>query len=83
MDHQHHQPIWPMLQGAFDYTLNLAGELWTMIWKPTEEPRVHSVMERSIESVQKEKGVMQGSASVPDSRIHQQRCASSKGERVT
>jgi hypothetical protein len=83
MDHQHHQPIWPMLQGAFDYTLNLAGEIWTMIWKSNEEPLVHSVKERSVQSVQKEQGVMQGSASVPDSRSRQQQCASSQSESGT
>ncbi|KAH7356100.1 hypothetical protein BKA66DRAFT_254880 [Pyrenochaeta sp. MPI-SDFR-AT-0127] len=38
MDDHHHQPIWPMLQGALDYILNLAGEGWAMIWKPSQEP---------------------------------------------
>jgi hypothetical protein len=72
MDHQHHQPIWPMLQGAFDYTMNLAGELWTMIWKPTEEPRLHSVKDRSVQSAQKEQGATQGNANVPESEGHGQ-----------
>jgi hypothetical protein len=39
-----------MLQGAFDYTMNLAGELWTMIWKPTEEPRMAPVKEVKAQS---------------------------------
>jgi hypothetical protein len=67
-----------MLQGAFDYTMNLAGELWSMIWKPTEEPRVK---ERIVQSIQKEQGAMQGSASVQDSGSRQQPCASSQKAR--
>ncbi|KAF1938414.1 hypothetical protein EJ02DRAFT_457918 [Clathrospora elynae] len=49
MDHQIYQPVWPMLQGAFDYTLNLAGELWMMIWKPAEERCTQPVRETSEE----------------------------------
>lgn len=39
MDDHHYQPIWPMVQGAFDYIMNLLGEAWSMVWKPTPEPR--------------------------------------------
>lgn len=50
MDDHHYQPIWPMIQGALDYILNLAGEGWAMVWKsggdaverPTREMRERS-----------------------------------------
>ncbi|KAF5845147.1 hypothetical protein GGP41_001239 [Bipolaris sorokiniana] len=32
MEHQHYQPTWPLVEGTYDYTMNLAAELWTMIW---------------------------------------------------
>ncbi|KAF1839313.1 hypothetical protein BDW02DRAFT_478667, partial [Decorospora gaudefroyi] len=54
MDHHHHQPIWPMLQGAFDYTLNLAGEVWAMIWKPMPEARPRPVREMGMPCAQEE-----------------------------
>ena len=38
MDHQYYQPIWPLIEGAFDYTMNLAAELWSMIWQAREAP---------------------------------------------
>jgi hypothetical protein len=53
-----------MLQGAFDYILNLAGELWTMIWMRTEEPRVRPVKEMSEQNMQKEQGAMQAGVSM-------------------
>lgn len=37
MDDHYWQPIWPMIQGALDYALNLMGELLWMIWRPTED----------------------------------------------
>ncbi|KAF2844796.1 hypothetical protein T440DRAFT_435906 [Plenodomus tracheiphilus IPT5] len=51
MDDHHQQPIWPMMQGAVDYMLNLAGEVWTMIWKPAPEARalpVHAMTEQYV-----------------------------------
>jgi hypothetical protein len=38
MDHHHYQPIWPLLEGTFDYTMNLAAELWAMIWPANAPP---------------------------------------------
>jgi len=52
MDHQHHQPIWPLLEGAFDYTMNLASELWTMIWRPAEQPRTQPMSAVAAQSSQ-------------------------------
>ncbi|KAF1846427.1 uncharacterized protein K460DRAFT_367218 [Cucurbitaria berberidis CBS 394.84] len=45
MDDHHHQPIWPMLQGALDYILNIAGEAWAMLRKQNEIPREQSAGE--------------------------------------
>lgn len=45
MDDHYYQPIWPMLQGALDYILNLAGEAWAMICTPGETPREQTVSE--------------------------------------
>ena len=45
MDDHYHQPIWPMLQGALDYILNLAGEAWAMIRQPNETTREQPVRE--------------------------------------
>jgi hypothetical protein len=36
MDDDHHQPIWPMIQGAANYAWNLIEEAWTMVWKPVD-----------------------------------------------
>jgi hypothetical protein len=56
MDHHYHQPIWPLLEGAFDYTMNLAGELWTMIWTPIEQLRMKPVSKLATQgSHEKEK----------------------------
>ena len=52
MDHQHHQPIWPLVEGAFDYTMNLASELWTMIWRPAEQPRTQPMSAVASQSSQ-------------------------------
>ncbi|KAF2129227.1 hypothetical protein P153DRAFT_290607 [Dothidotthia symphoricarpi CBS 119687] len=38
MDDQHHQPVWPMLQGALDMTWNLICDAWDMAWKMVERP---------------------------------------------
>lgn len=43
MDDYHHQPIWPMLQGALDYILNLAGEAWAMLRPPRQTQREQPV----------------------------------------
>jgi hypothetical protein len=42
MDDHHHQPIWPMIQGAANYAWNLIEEAWGMIWKPAEERTVRN-----------------------------------------
>jgi hypothetical protein len=42
MDDHHHQPIWPMIQGAANYAWNLIEEAWGMIWKPAEEGTVRN-----------------------------------------
>jgi len=42
MDDHHHQPIWPMIQGAANYAWNLIEEAWGMIWKPAEERAVRA-----------------------------------------
>jgi hypothetical protein len=55
-----------MLQGAFDYTLNLAGELWAMMWKPTEERRVGLVREMSVRSTRNEEGTMRASTNLKE-----------------
>ncbi|KAH7088752.1 hypothetical protein FB567DRAFT_619536 [Paraphoma chrysanthemicola] len=41
MDDYHHQPIWPMIQGAANYAWNLIEEAWSMIWpQRTESSRI-------------------------------------------
>lgn len=56
MDHQHYQPIWPLLEGTFDYTLNLAAELWTMIWRPDDDDPIAPVkISVGIDAVKREK----------------------------
>jgi hypothetical protein len=52
MDHQHHQPIWPLLEGAFHYTMNLASELWMMIWRPVEQSRTQPMSSIAAQSSQ-------------------------------
>ncbi|KAH7069154.1 hypothetical protein BKA63DRAFT_477994 [Paraphoma chrysanthemicola] len=37
MDDHHHQPIWPMIQGAANYAWNLIEEAWSMIWPQRAE----------------------------------------------
>jgi hypothetical protein len=54
MDHHYHQPIWPLLEGAFDYTMNLAGELWTMIWRPIEQPRKQPIGTTATQGLQRD-----------------------------
>ncbi|KAH8640400.1 hypothetical protein IG631_03341 [Alternaria alternata] len=54
MDHHYHQPLWPLLEGAFDYTMNLAGELWTMIWRPVEQPYTQPASKVASQGSQKE-----------------------------
>ncbi|CBX94084.1 hypothetical protein IAQ61_003955 [Plenodomus lingam] len=44
MDDHYQQPIWPMLQGAVDYALNIAGEIWSMIWISKPELRAVPVI---------------------------------------
>ncbi|KAH8724850.1 hypothetical protein GQ44DRAFT_682306 [Phaeosphaeriaceae sp. PMI808] len=43
MDDHHHQPIWPMLQGAANYGWNLIEEAWSMVWKPVNATSYHAV----------------------------------------
>jgi hypothetical protein len=43
MDDHHHQPVWPMIQGAANYAWNLIEEAWGMIWKPADESRERAV----------------------------------------
>jgi hypothetical protein len=43
MDDHHQQPIWPMIQGALDYVMNLAGELWSMVWRPAEDSQAKTL----------------------------------------
>lgn len=31
-----------MMQGALDYALNLAGEVWSMVWRPKGGPTVQT-----------------------------------------
>lgn len=45
MDHQYHQPLWPLFEGAYDYTMNLAAEIWLMIWKAPEIPQTRAMSE--------------------------------------
>lgn len=48
MDDHHYQPIWPMVQGAFDYIMNIFGEVWNMIWKPSSDSRHQAMTEPLI-----------------------------------
>lgn len=48
MDDHHYQPIWPMVQGAFDYIMNVFGEVWSMIWKPAPDSRHQAMTEPLI-----------------------------------
>lgn len=57
MDHHHYQPIWPLLEGAFDYTMNLFGEAWSMVWKPADQPKVQPMRERVAQSLQQERTI--------------------------
>lgn len=59
MDDHHQQPIWPMVQGAVDYALNLAGEVWAMIYRQPEEPRAQPVREMSEMNAQTQEEVVQ------------------------
>ncbi|CAO2655046.1 Nn.00g117790.m01.CDS01 [Neocucurbitaria sp. VM-36] len=54
MDDHYHQPIWPMLEGALDYILNLAGEAWAMIRPPNETAREQQMREMRNRSDQDE-----------------------------
>ena len=54
MDHQHYQPIWPLVEGTYDYTMNLAAELWTMIWPAGEARQAHA--KREVDSNAAKKG---------------------------
>lgn len=64
MDDHYYQPLWPMMQGALDYILNLAGEGWSMIWKQVEEPVQCAVKEMSEHSSQEEATVQAASMSI-------------------
>lgn len=55
MDHQHYQPIWPLVEGTYDYTMNLAAELWTMIWPAGEAHQAHAKREVDSNAAKKEK----------------------------
>lgn len=39
MDDHHHQPIWPMIQGAANYAWNLIEEAWNMLWMAANTAR--------------------------------------------
>ncbi|KAJ5065593.1 hypothetical protein J3E74DRAFT_414568 [Bipolaris maydis] len=54
MDHQHYQPIWPLVEGTYDYTMNLAAELWTMIWPAGEAHQAQA--KREVDSNAAKKG---------------------------
>lgn len=54
MDHQYHQPLWPLFEGAYDYTMNLAAELWSMIWKAPEVAPTRPVCETNSGAVKRE-----------------------------
>jgi hypothetical protein len=72
-----------MLQGAFDYTMNLAGELWMIIWKPTEEPQVQVAREMSAQITQQVQGVMpvHTSAGMQEAGSHEPLRAADRSER--
>ncbi|KAI8942838.1 hypothetical protein NX059_000878 [Plenodomus lindquistii] len=59
MDDYHKQPIWPMMQGTLDYALNIVGEVWTMIWKPTPEPHALPVAAMTEQRAAQEINVLQ------------------------
>ncbi|KAH9882212.1 hypothetical protein J1614_001384 [Plenodomus biglobosus] len=71
MDDHHQQPIWPMMQGILDYALNIAGEVWIMIWKPKPEQRALPVNAMAEQSAKRELHMVQtamhtGAASIHD-----------------
>jgi hypothetical protein len=43
MDDHHHQPIWPMIQGAANYAWNLIEEALAMLWSPADAAREQMV----------------------------------------
>jgi len=54
MDHHYYQPVWPLLEGTFDYTMNIIGEVWSMVWRPAEQPKVQPAREMAAQSLQQE-----------------------------
>lgn len=46
MDDHHHQPMWPLVQGAANYAWNIIEEVWGMIWKSIETPQEHNRINR-------------------------------------
>jgi len=54
MDHHYYQPIWPLLEGAFDYTMNIIGEAWSMVWRPAEQPKGQPAREMAAQSFRQE-----------------------------
>lgn len=59
MDDHHHQPIWPMVQGAANYAWNLIEEAWGMIWKPRSEAGVTAARTDLAGKFQVRRGEMQ------------------------
>tara|TARA_R110002003_G_scaffold814_5_gene21570 strand:- start:22542 stop:22790 length:249 start_codon:yes stop_codon:yes gene_type:complete len=47
MDDHHHQPLWPMIQGAANYAWNLIEEAWGMIWPQRGEQSAVTVKPES------------------------------------
>jgi hypothetical protein len=83
MDHQHYQPIWPLLEGAFDYTMNLASELWTMIWGSVEQRRMQRASTMATQYSQKEVGMKTADLHANKPRTSPDTCMAEerKGER--
>lgn len=74
MDHQHYQPIWPLLEGTYDYTLNLVAELWTMIWRPDNDHIAPTKINVGVDAVKRENVVdfvgVGGIAEVKEKEVH-------------
>ncbi|KAF2029681.1 hypothetical protein EK21DRAFT_33472, partial [Setomelanomma holmii] len=51
MDDHHHQPIWPMIQGAANYAWNLIEEAWGMIWTASAKSMAHAMRQQPQRSV--------------------------------